>query len=66
MNEHPADTMRRAAKGIREKFGPEHAAHSFWSALAGWLDDEAHHEFGSDPDPALKVARAWLREEPPS
>ena len=66
MTEHSADTMRRAARGIREKFGHEHAAHSFWFALADWLDDEARHEFGPDPDPALKVARAWLREDVPS
>jgi hypothetical protein len=66
MTEHPADTMRRAAEGIREKFRPDHAAHSFWSALADWLDAEARLEFGPVPDPALKVARAWLREDPAS
>jgi len=58
--------MRRAAEGIREKFGPEHAAHAFWSALADWLEMEARLEFGPVPDPALRVACAWLREDLPS
>ena len=76
--EKPADTLHKTAKLMREQHGPEHQRHTFWHALADWIDNRARDaqdaivvqdtldlSYCDDPpgiEWALKVARAYLGE----
>jgi hypothetical protein len=56
-----AETLREAARQMREQHGPQHERHEMWSRMADLLDTVPDTGTSSITyHAALKVARAYL------